>query len=114
MSKKKSNSPATPARPGSPEPSRRDDPRVFRTAADSLYFRMTVIPDHNRLPPGGLRLPHKAMDPGDIRAGGIHDAAFLSLQAAVNAVPDAMGTNDHSCAFGDLIGRGCDPHAHPA
>ena len=39
MSKKKSNSPATPARPGSPEPSRRDDPRVFRTAAISIETR---------------------------------------------------------------------------
>lgn len=39
MSKKKSNSPASPARPGSPEPSRRDDPRVFRAAAISIETR---------------------------------------------------------------------------
>ena len=39
MSKKKSNSPASPARPGSPEPSRRDDPRIFRTAAISIETR---------------------------------------------------------------------------
>lgn len=39
MSKKKNNSPASPARPRSPEPSRRDDPRTFRTAAITIETR---------------------------------------------------------------------------